>query len=77
MHRVDIAPGETVAIKIGYSEVACHLRIADRTLPVQIVGAPGREMCQVLTAELEPFSFPITLGEAGIYSDASGFYGYR
>lgn len=77
MQRLNIVPGETQAISIGYSEAACHLGIAGRTLPVQIVGEPGREMCQVLTAELEPFSFPITLGEAGIYSDDQGFYGYR
>lgn len=56
------------------SEVVCHLRLAEAVVQVEIVGE--YPMAQIFNLEDQPISFPITLGEAGIYSDEFGWYCY-
>lgn len=74
-NRLSIRPGEFAHVEIGFSEAACHLRIAGETRLVQLLpDAP--HMVQVYDADEHKFSFPITYGEAGIYRDAAGFYHY-
>jgi hypothetical protein len=72
--RLSIRPGEFAQVEIGFSEAACHLRIAGKTMLVQLL--PDGRMAQVYDAEERKLSFPITYGEAGIYRDAAGFYHY-
>jgi hypothetical protein len=72
--RLSIRPGEYAHMEIGFSEAACHMRIAGKTMLVQLL--PNGRMVQVYNADETPFSFPITYGEAGIYRDAAGFYHY-
>jgi len=59
---------EPTMITIGYSEAACHLRIAGQDH--EVVPMPNG-MAQVFKDGRE-FSFPITWGEAGIYQDHEG-----
>jgi hypothetical protein len=72
--RLSIRPGEYAQVEIGFSEVACHLGIAGKTMTVKLLD-DGR-MAQVYDANERKYSAPITYGEAGIYRDAAGFYHY-
>lgn len=72
--RLSIRPGEYAQVEIAFSEVACHMGIAGKTMLVQLL--PNGRMVQVYSADETPFSFPITYGEAGIYRDTAGFYHY-
>lgn len=67
-----IQPGERVTVTLPWSEVCMFMRIAETTMDIEIT-ADGRGV-QVFDAAGTPFSFPITLGEAGVYSDALGSY---
>jgi hypothetical protein len=72
---LSIHPGETAQVEVGFSEVACHLRIAGKTMTVKLLD-DGR-MAQVFNEDGSKLSFPITYGEAGIYrTDAGHFYHY-
>jgi hypothetical protein len=64
-----LAVGDVVAIELPGSEVCVHMRVAGKTMSVRVL-ADG--MAQLLTETGEPFSFPVTWGEAGIYRDALG-----
>jgi hypothetical protein len=56
-----------------WSEVNMHMGIAGNTMGFEVVGTPGNEMVQLLLPDTgQPFSFPITPGEAGLYRDADG-----
>lgn len=72
--RLSIRPGESTQMEIGFSEVACHLRIAGKTMRVELL--PDGQMAQVYGDDGRKFSMPITYGEAGIYRDAAGYYHY-
>lgn len=67
---IRLSVGDEVRVRLPYSEVCMHMRLADqvRTVQVQAHGA------QILGEDGLPFSFPITHGEAGIYRDAEGLY---
>lgn len=65
-----IVSGQRVAIKLPWSEVCLSMRVADRTMNVELLDG-GR--AQIHTAD-GPFSFPILASEAGFSRDASGYY---
>src|SRR5881409_1776694 len=70
---LSIRPGETADVLIGYSEAACHLRVAGQVRPVKLF---EDGMAQIHNLDGSILSFPVTAGEAGIYRDATGFYHY-
>ncbi|MGW3274935.1 hypothetical protein ACWDFH_26195 [Streptomyces kronopolitis] len=72
-----VQPGDTVAMRLGFSEVAMHMRVADKVMPVRITTEQPHPMAQILGDFESPFSFPIHTGEAGFYTDADGIYSNR
>lgn len=62
--RVDLEVGDRVFMTLPYSEVCVHLGVADRVMEVEV-----REHGAQLLKDGRPLSFPITWGEAGIYTD--------
>lgn len=72
--RLSIRPGEFTEMEIGFSEVACHMRVAGKQMTVQLL-EDGR-MAQLYSEDGNRFSAPITYGEAGIYRDGAGYYHY-
>jgi hypothetical protein len=67
-----IVRGERVPNEMPWSEVCMHMRVAGLVLDVEIIGEQY-PMAQ-LYRDGQPFSAPITLGEAGIHQDIDGFY---
>lgn len=65
-----VMPGDVVRLRMPWSEVCLHMRIAEQMRDV-LVKEHG---AQILNDDGTKFSFPITHGEAGIYSDADGLY---
>lgn len=55
-----------IEVTMPYSEVCIHMRIAGKRMLVEPL---PRGMAQVFTLDGEPFSFPITRGEAGVPYD--------
>jgi hypothetical protein len=53
---------QRVTVELGYSEVNVHLRVAGKTVKVDVLP----DGAQLLDGDNEPFSFPITHTEAGI-----------
>jgi hypothetical protein len=72
--EIRIAVGERGQHEMPYSEAAMHLRVAGKVMGFQIV-SPNMAQLFELPA-WKPYSFPVTTGEAGIFSDASGLYYY-
>lgn len=68
--RVEVRTGDTIRVRLPWSEVCAHLRVAGELRKVRVL-AHG---AQVLDADGSDFSFPVTHGEAGIFTDRSGFY---
>jgi hypothetical protein len=66
--RKTLHVGETVTLELPYSEVCMHMRIAGQHRPVAVL----EHGAQILNPDGSPFSFPVTWGEAGIYTDAKG-----
>lgn len=69
-----VEPGDTVRLKLPYSEVCMHMRVAGQVRPVT-VHANGT--AQILDEAGAPFSFPVSWGEAGIYSNFRGSMWYH
>lgn len=65
-----VTAGETVRVQLPWSEVCMHMRVADQVRGVQVLTSG----VQILNEDGSRFSFPVTHGEAGIYSDAEGLY---
>lgn len=74
MDKLRVVPGQTVEVKLPWSEVVMHLGLADHVRPVRIT-ADGNG-AQILTPEGAPVSYPVLPGEAGFYRDADGLYTY-
>jgi len=75
IERIRVQPGDTVRIMLAYSEVCMHMQVAGQVrnvalIPCACVGA----MAQLLNDDGTVFSYPITLGEAGIRRDAEGLW---
>ncbi|MEX5711855.1 hypothetical protein AB1484_27070 [Parafrankia sp. FMc6] len=70
---VYVAPGETRSVVLPYSEVCMYLRVAGRRMRCEIQERDGRlPAVQLFDDDGRPFSFPITLGEAGFHRDNHG-----
>lgn len=72
--KITIKPGEYGLKEIPYSEVCRSMQIAGEFLQFQVT--TGDYPMVQLFKEGKPFSFPITLGEAGIYRDGEELYYY-
>lgn len=62
--------GDTVRVKLPYSEVCMHMGLAGQERDVRI----EEHMAQILNLDGSPYSLPVTWGEAGIFRDAEGPY---
>ncbi|WP_157734534.1 MULTISPECIES: hypothetical protein [unclassified Frankia] len=68
-----VGPGEIRSVVLPWTEVCMHLGVAGRRMSCQVQTSPGRGAAvQLLDDDGRPFSFPITLGEAGFHTDADG-----
>lgn len=71
LHKIPMEPNVPAVIEMPYSEVCMHLKVAEKQIPVVIVGTEGRYMARLLRdnwKDLEDtFTLDITLGEAGIH----------
>jgi hypothetical protein len=74
-----IKPNVKYAAEMPYSEVCMHMRVAGRVLYFELPNTDSRtvQLFQEASGVYFPFSAPILLGEAGIYTDESGHYFYR
>lgn len=60
--------GERFTNRMPYSEVCMHLRIVDKQMECELL--KGGWMVQLYTPDdHQPFSFPVTCGEAGVFRD--------
>jgi hypothetical protein len=72
MSKRFVHEGEHVTVVAPYSEVCMHLGIAGQTITAQLL--PG-DMVQMHNAATgNPISFPVTVGEAGLYRDGAQVY---
>lgn len=76
MATIPVQPGDRLTLRLPFSEVCCHMRVAGRVMTVEITD--GRyPAVQLLDDDGRPYSAPITLGEAGIYGSVrDGLYAY-
>lgn len=65
-----VAVGEQLELVMPYSEVCVHMQVAGTRRTVRVLDGA----VQILNADGSKFSFPVTSGEAGLYSDAGGYY---
>lgn len=71
--RVELKPGDVVLLKMGASEACMHMGIVGQEIWVEVL-----ERGAQLYKDGRPFSFPITHGEAGIYTlNGPTWYAYR
>lgn len=56
--------------RLPYSEVAMHLRVAGKEMWMRL---EGNGMVQLFDEDQNPFSIPITEGEAGVYRTENGY----
>jgi hypothetical protein len=71
--KVYVAVGERVLKRMPWSEVCMHMNIADKMM---VVEPQANGMAKLMDSFGNPFSAPITCGEAGLYFDENGFYFY-
>ena len=65
-----VKSGEEIALRLPWSEVCMHLKVAGQVRNVRVLDTGA----QILNDDGTPYSFPVTHGEAGIYTDAQGLY---
>ena len=70
-----VRPGERVTIEMPWSEVCMHMRIAGRVMQAEVL--PGGWSAQIYDMKGQPFSAPVTTGEAGFHHDSEGIYCYE
>ncbi len=82
-NRLSLTKGENYSAYMPFSEACMHMRVAGTRMWFTIVG-DEYPMVQLLYHPpgdkpgdpLKPFSFPITLGEGGVYHQDGEFYCY-
>ncbi|WP_280404770.1 hypothetical protein [Nocardia brasiliensis] len=73
MDRIKLRVGDRVRLTLPCSEVMLHMRLAEQVMEVEVLDGSMAQLWQ----GGEKVSFPVTWGEAGIYSDAEyGPYAY-
>lgn len=65
-----VKPGDVVRLELPWSEVCMYMRVAGQERDVRVLEGGA----QILNEDGTRFSFPVTHGEAGIYTDADGLY---
>lgn len=65
-----IKTGDTVPVRLPWSEACMHLKVAGQVRNVRILATGA----QILNDDGTGYSFPVTHGEAGIFQDAAGLY---
>lgn len=70
MTPTTIRPGERIKVRLPWSEVCMHMRVAGKIMDAELV--ENGTAIQLYDEEGDAFSFPITLGEAGFYRMPSG-----
>jgi len=70
--RVSVQAGDVVRLRLPWSEVCMHMRVAGKPMNIQVVVEGTSTVAQLLTDDGTRFSSPILLGEAGIYTDGAG-----
>lgn len=78
--RLTLTKGENYSAYMPFSEACMHMKVAGKRYWFTIVG-DDYPMVQLLyrhndEGPLQPFSFPITLGEGGVYHQDGEFYCY-
>jgi hypothetical protein len=68
-----VHPGDVVKVQLPYSEVCMHMKVAGQIRSIEVLA----NSAQILNDDGSEFSFPITYGEAGIYSAEFGYYVWR
>lgn len=66
MTKTYVAVGDTFNVTLPYSEVCMFMRIAGKRMTVTLV---GNHAVQLLNDNGSDFSFPITSGEAGVFTE--------
>lgn len=69
MNKKYLTAGETVTLELPYSEVCMHMGVAGQVMTVLLT--LGRYPMAQLIKGGRPFSFPVTTGEAGIFTEHS------
>ena len=65
-----VKSGDVVSVRLPWSEVCMYLKVAGQVRNVHVFSHGA----QILNEDGTRLSFPILLGEAGIYQDANGLY---
>lgn len=73
MRKVYVQPGEHRYQVMPFSEVCMHMRVAGKRMNCEV----RESSVQLLTEDDRNWSIPITLGEAGFYTDEGGIYVYE
>lgn len=68
--KVRVKSGDVVRLQMPWSEVCMHLRVADQVRNVKVHDTSA----SILNEDGTAYTFPVTHGEVGIYSDADGLY---
>lgn len=75
-----VQPDQRVIILCPYSEVCCHMQVADRLMYAEVKESHYENQTyysvQLYNKDGSIFSGPITTGEAGLYRDDGGIYYY-
>jgi len=73
--------GELFEAPMPWSEVCCHKRVAGKVMGVKMLSDRAAQLFTIEdtvgTPNYHEFSFPILLGEAGIFTDTEGYYVYQ
>jgi hypothetical protein len=67
MSLVEVKPGEIFEAEMPYSEVCMYMKVAGKRMGVKVITARERKAAQLYNLDGQPFSFPVTLGEVGVY----------
>lgn len=65
-----VRPGDLVMLEMPFTEVCMHLGVAGKVMTVLVT----EEGAQLLDEKRKPVSFPITLSEAGIYTESGDLH---
>ena len=70
--QVYVNVGDVIRLRLPYSEVCIHMRVAGKPMNVQLLQEGSYPVAQLLNGDGSRFSSPILPGEAGIYTDGAG-----
>ena len=75
MTKRSVKTGQRYKGTMPHSEVCLHMGIAGKEMLFEVLEA-GTPLVQLYDAEGRQFSFPVLLGEAGVYADGPDLYAY-